>query len=83
MEGRIQAQDADQSARRTKAMLTAEEIKKSIIQLPEKEYRKLRKWFSEREWEEWDKKIAQDAQAGRLDFLAEEAARGLEPMMNT
>jgi len=56
-------------------MLTAEEIKKSIIQLPEKEYRKLRKWFSERDWEEWDKKIAQDAQAGRLDFLAEEAAR--------
>ena len=54
-------------------MLTAEEIKKSIIQLPEKEYRKLRKWFSERDWEEWDKKIAQDAQAGRLDFLAEEA----------
>ncbi len=45
-------------------MLTAEEIKKSIIQLPEKEYRKLRKWFSERDWEEWDKTIAQDAQAG-------------------
>jgi hypothetical protein len=74
-------------------MLTAEEIKKSIIQLPEKEYRKLRKWFSERDWEEWDKKIAQDAQTGRLDFFAEEAARekmamissgaGLEPMMNT
>jgi hypothetical protein len=56
-------------------MLTAEEIKKSIVQLPEKEYRKLRKWFSERDWEDWDKKIMLDAQNGRLDFLAEEAMR--------
>ena len=56
-------------------MLTAEEIKKSIVQLPEKEYRKLRKWFSERDWEDWDRKIMLDAQDGRLDFLAEEAMR--------
>jgi hypothetical protein len=56
-------------------MLTAEEIKKSIVQLPEKEYRKLRKWFSERDWEDWDRKIMLDAQEGRLDFLAEEAMR--------
>jgi hypothetical protein len=54
-------------------MLTAEEIKKSIVQLPEKEYRKLRKWFSERDWNEWDKKIELDAQEGKLDFLMEEA----------
>uniref|UniRef100_UPI004055B2B4 hypothetical protein n=1 Tax=Candidatus Electronema sp. TaxID=2698783 RepID=UPI004055B2B4 len=53
-------------------MLTAEEIKKSITQLPEREYRKLRKW-SERDWKEWDKKIEQDAQDGKLDFLVEEA----------
>jgi tRNA A22 N-methylase len=54
-------------------MLTAEEIKKSIVLLPEKEYKKLRKWFSERDWSEWDRKIMRDSENGSLDFLAEEA----------
>ena len=54
-------------------MNTVEEIKKAIASLPEKEYASLRKWFSEKDWEEWDKKIAKDSKAGKLDFLIEEA----------
>lgn len=54
-------------------MNTVEEIKKAIASLPEKEYVRLRKWFSEKDWEEWDKKIAKDSKAGKLDFLIEEA----------
>ncbi|MBF0468457.1 MAG: hypothetical protein HQK61_06175 [Desulfamplus sp.] len=54
-------------------MVTAEKIKKDINALPEKEYIRLRKWFSENDWEKWDKKIKQDSEEGKLDFLIEEA----------
>jgi hypothetical protein len=54
-------------------MITVEEIKKAIVSLPEKEYDSLRNWFSEKDWEKWDKKIVKDSKAGKLDFLIEEA----------
>ena len=54
-------------------MFTAEKIKEAINSLPEKEYVRLRKWFSEKDWKKWDKKIKQDSEAGKLDFLIEEA----------
>jgi len=54
-------------------MFTAEKIKKAINSLPEKEYVRLRKWFSEKDWKKWDRKIKQDSEAGKLDFLIEEA----------
>ena len=34
---------------------------------------RLRDWFSERDWEEWDGKIERDSAAGKLDFLVGEA----------
>ncbi len=54
-------------------MITVEEIKIAINSLPEKEYACLRNWFSEKDWEKWDRKIAKDSEAGKLDFLVEEA----------
>lgn len=54
-------------------MLTAEKIKEAIISLPKTEYVKLRDWFLEKDWEDWDKEIEQDIEAGKLDFLIEEA----------
>jgi NAD-dependent DNA ligase len=54
-------------------MITVEEIKKAIASLPEKECVSLREWFSEKDWEKWDKKIEKDSKAGKLDFLIEEA----------
>lgn len=53
--------------------MTVEEIKKAIVSLPEKEYVSLRNWFSEKDWEKWDRKIAEDSKAGKLDFLINEA----------
>ncbi len=49
-------------------MLKLEEIKESIESLPENEYLKFRRWFSEKDWQEWDKLIEEDAQSGKLDF---------------
>ncbi len=50
-----------------------EEIKDAISLLPEEEYARLRQWFSERDWEKWDKQIEEDSEAGRLGSLIKEA----------
>ncbi|SLM32290.1 conserved hypothetical protein [Desulfamplus magnetovallimortis] len=54
-------------------MVTAEKIKEEILSLSEKEYIKLREWFSEKDWEKWDDRIVQDSKNGKLDFLIKEA----------
>lgn len=53
-------------------MSTVEEILRSIESLPEDDYVRLREWFSERDWEKWDRQIETDSESGKLDFLAEE-----------
>ncbi len=45
----------------------------AIVSLPEREYTSLRAWFSEKDWEQWDEKIEKDSEAGKPDFLIEEA----------
>lgn len=54
-------------------MSTVNEIKEAIETLPEKDYIKLRQWFSEKDWGKWDKQISEDSEAGKLDFLIKEA----------
>lgn len=54
-------------------MTRIEEIKNAVVSLPVNEYRKLRDWFLERDWEEWDKQIEADSGSGKLDFLVKEA----------
>ncbi len=54
-------------------MPKVEEIESAIESLSEEEYVRLRKWFSERDWEKWDRQIEADSEAGKLDFLAKEA----------
>ena len=53
-------------------MSKVEEIKQAIDTLPEKDYVMLRKWFSEKDWQKWDKQISSDSRAGKLDFLLKE-----------
>ncbi len=53
--------------------MQVQEIQAAIESLPREDYVRLRQWFSERDWEEWDKQIEQDSQAGKLDFLIQEA----------
>ena len=54
-------------------MSSVEEIQSAIVSLPPEEYTRLRAWFIERDWEQWDQQIAADTQAGKLDFLIAEA----------
>ncbi len=55
-------------------MTTVEDIKQAISKLPPGELASLRAWFEAFEEERFDQKIELDAQAGRLDKLAEQAA---------
>ncbi len=50
-----------------------EEIQVAIKSLPRDQYVQLRQWFSEQDWEQWDRQIEADVEAGKLDFLIEEA----------
>jgi len=54
-------------------MTKLEELERVIGNLPEDEYRQFRRWFLEKDWERWDRQIAEDARSGRLDFLVREA----------
>lgn len=54
-------------------MSTVEEIKSAISALSKDDYIHLRKWFSEKDWEQWDREIERDSSSGKLDFLVEEA----------
>ena len=54
-------------------MLKIEELEATIESLSEEEYTRLREWFSERDWEKWDRQIEADSASGKLDFLVKEA----------
>ncbi len=54
-------------------MSKVKEIQAAIESLSGEDYARLRKWFSERDWEKWDRQIEADSKAGKLDFLVKEA----------
>ena len=51
-------------------MTAVEKIQSEIETLSPEEYEQLRLWFFERDWEQWDRRIEQDAASGKLDFLS-------------
>jgi len=55
-------------------MIKVQDIQMAIEALPPQEYVRLRQWFSERDWKQWDRQIKTDSASGRLDFLLKEAA---------
>jgi hypothetical protein len=54
-------------------MNTLQEIERAIVDLPREELVRLREWFLEFDAGIWDREIEEDAAAGRLDALADEA----------
>jgi hypothetical protein len=54
-------------------MATVNALKQEIEALSEEDYAQLRQWFSEKDWLKWDEKIGEDSEAGKLDFLVNEA----------
>lgn len=50
-----------------------EEIEAAIDGLPPEEFRRIVRWFHEREQQQWDEQMDSDSATGKLDFLFEEA----------
>ena len=59
-------------------MTSIAKIQEEILALSETDYRQLKKWLNELEWDEWDQQIEEDSNAGRLDFLIAEALEAKE-----
>ena len=53
-------------------------IQEEILALSETDYRQLKQWFNDLEWETWDRQIEVDSNAGKLDFLIDEALEAKE-----
>jgi hypothetical protein len=58
-------------------MSSVREIETAICKLSRHELSAFRAWFSEYDAAVWDKQIEEDAAAGHLDDLADEAIRDL------
>ena len=54
-------------------MTTVEDIEKAIQGLGANEFDRLRAWFEEYQAARFDERISRDAEAGKLDRLAEQA----------
>ena len=55
-------------------MTSVAEIQDAIRVLGSADFARLRRWMSDLDWDRWDQQVEADAEAGRLDFLADEAA---------
>ncbi len=53
--------------------MTIEDIEKAVAKLPPDQLAVFRAWFEEFDAARFDQKIERDAQAGRLDRLADQA----------
>lgn len=47
-------------------------IRRAIADLSEDDYRQLKAWLTEHDWDRWDEQIERDSESGALDFLADE-----------
>ena len=64
-------------------MSTVQEIEAAVRQLSREELGAFRDWFADFDAEAWDRQFEADAQAGRLDALADEALSGSGITANT
>ena len=53
-------------------------IQEEILGLSKTDYQQLRQWFNELDWDEWDRQVEVDSNAGKLDFLIAEALEAKE-----
>ena len=52
------------------------DVRRAIASLSEDDYRQLKTWLVEHDWDRWDKQIERDSESGALDFLADEVHKG-------
>jgi hypothetical protein len=53
--------------------MTIQQLQAEIEALSEEEFAQLRQWFAQKDWERWEQRLEDDIEAGKLDFLIEEA----------
>ncbi len=53
-------------------------LQEAVLALPEEDYARFREWFSELDWDRWDRQIEADSVKGKLDFLIAEAQEAKE-----
>jgi hypothetical protein len=58
-------------------IMCIEDIEKAVAGLPPEQYAEFRSWFEAFEANRFDRKIERDAQAGKLDRLADQAVDDL------
>jgi len=58
--------------------MSVAEIEAAIQTLPKDEFARFNEWYQRYVEEQWDGQIRADAQAGKLDFLLDEAKRERE-----
>lgn len=58
--------------------MSVQELEKAVTLLPTSELAQFKAWFERYQADLWDQQIEQDALAGRLDALAEQAHREFE-----
>ena len=59
-------------------MANIAKIQEDILALSKTDYQQLRQWFNELAWDEWDRQIEANSNAGKLDFLIGEAREAEE-----
>jgi hypothetical protein len=62
--------------RKGHTMSKLDELKAEIERLPKEEFAEIFSWLSEKGSDNWEKEIAADSQAGRLEFLVRETREG-------
>jgi hypothetical protein len=58
-------------------MSTVQQIEDAVRRLTAEERAAFRAWFAEFDAEEWDRQFEADVEAGRLDWLIDEARQAL------
>ena len=59
-------------------MTTVQEIEKAILKLSASEFKQLRNWLLELDYQQWDKQLEEDIMNNKLDELAKEALADFE-----
>jgi hypothetical protein len=63
-------------------MITVQEIKDAVQQLPPDELAAFRAWFAEFDAAAWDRQFEADMAAGRLEKLADEALTEYDQLLD-
>jgi hypothetical protein len=59
-------------------MSVVEQLEEAVRRLSPEERAAFRAWFAKFDAEEWDRQLEADVNAGRLDWLADEARQDLQ-----